>query len=290
MKNKLPVIVAAIVAILALVAIKMYVNNIRKQQERENKGPVVICARADIKPGTVLDLKMLTTNNVPERFLPSQAIEFKASNVRIIVGQKTSMLIKKGKPLSWSDLAVEKRGGFETVVPQGERAFTIKASDGVRPGLLQPGDHVDILATFALPDIKSAIPEIAPAEPSWRQRSDMVNIVLLQNVTVLAVGESYTPEGPARASSDVTLAVTLPEAQLLMFAAQHGDLGVVLRRNDDIETSSREELPKVTFEAIEKLIGDLDSKRKLRIVQVQKGAKTENVSVTDEAADQGQDQ
>ena len=37
--------------------------------------------------------------------------------------------------------------------------------------------------------------------------------------------------------------------------------------------------PRVSFEAIEKILGDLDGKRNMRVVRVEKGSKTESVPV-----------
>src|SRR5204862_678873 len=113
---------------------------------------------------------------------------------------------------------------------------------------------------------------------TWRQGSDMVNVVLLQNVTVLAIGELYGGSNKGQAAAgDLTLSLTLPEAQLLMFASEHGELGAVLRREGAEEVKPRPDLPRVTFEAIEKILGDLDGKRNVRVVRVEKGAKTESV-------------
>ena len=110
----------------------------------------------------------------------------------------------------------------------------------------------------------------------------MVNIVLLQNVTVLAVGENYSGSASGSAEmNELTLAVTLPEAQLLMFAGEHGDLAAVLRKQDDINTMKREDLPRITFQELEKLIGDLDAMRASRTIEIMKGGRVEQVRVED---------
>lgn len=197
------------------------------------------------------------------------------------------MPIKQGQVIMWSDLVTERHGGFESVVPAGERAFSVKLSGGVKGGLLQPSDHVDILASFALPETKREQGDKNTA--SWRERSDMVNIVLLQNVTVLAVGETYTgATAEMNEASEITVAVTLPEAQLLMFAEKHGDLGAVLRRQDDMQTVKREELPRITFQEIEKLVGDLDILRSRRTVEVLKSGVSEEVNIEDKPRQDGQ--
>ena len=56
--------------------------------------------------------------------------------------------------------------------------------------LLQPSDHVDIIGSFAVPKPGFTMP--ASGTANFRTGPDMVNIVLLQNVTVLAVGDQFS--------------------------------------------------------------------------------------------------
>jgi Flp pilus assembly protein CpaB len=176
--------------------------------------------------------------------------------------------LRAGQIILWSDLESERRGGLSGLIPESDRAFTVNIGQGVSSSLIQPNDHIDIIASFAIP--KGNQPAAGPVA-SWRQASDMINVVLLQNVTVLAIGEMMggANRGPEEkgGSGPMTLSVTLPEAQLLMFAAQHGELGAVLRREGATKTLPRDQLPRVTFEAIEKIIGDLDQRRDKRLSQ-----------------------
>jgi Flp pilus assembly protein CpaB len=176
-------------------------------------------------------------------------------------------------------LASETHGGLSSLIPAGEGAFSVSVSKGVKPGLIQPGDHIDIIGSFAVPKPNQPMPTGAA---SWRQGSDVVNVVLLQNVTVLAVGEIFSGAVKSQNESggDLTLSLTLAESQLLMFAQANGELGAVLRREGATAIAPRAELPRVTFEAIEKIIGDLDGKRQYRAVEVQKGSQTETVPVS----------
>lgn len=276
MKSRLPIIVALIAIIGSVVAIRVYIKRVQQQAEDKLKGPKILVARRDIAAGKEIDRSMIIESERPASLIPAQALTGK--DAALIMGQKTRFKIKMNQPILASDFELERTGGFESVIPPGERAFTVNLSRGVPGGLIQPSDHVDILATFALPDTSKA-----PADkktPSWRDRSDMVNIVLLQNVTVLAVGNTFMLDSSGGAGSDqITVAVTLPEAQLLMFAAQHGELGAVLRKHDDMATLSRQELPRVTFTELEGLIGDLDTRRKDRIIEIQKGGEVEHVRV-----------
>jgi Flp pilus assembly protein CpaB len=281
MKNRAPIIVAVVFLIIGILAIRSYVQNIRDEYEEQLKGKKVVAASVDIDAGTELRQSMVFAKEVPPQFIPAQAVRG-AEELRQVIGRKVQYRIKEGDIIQWTDFAVERRGGLASLIPASERAFTIDVSMGVQGKLLNPNDHIDIISSFALPDPVKAAGATAAA---WRQHSDMVNIVLLQNVTVIAVGDDFqslTAPGEAGSGGSVTVAVTLPEAQLLMFASQHGELGVALRNEEDIETVSRDTLPRITFKKMEDLIGNLDDMRKKRIIEVQKGRTTEAVAVGDE--------
>lgn len=277
MKKKLPLIIALVFGAAALFSIRSYVNQVRDEAAKSQKMVQVIGSRLAIPAGTELTPEMLYPMPFPAKHLPAQAIQ-RQSDIKLIVGRRTAVRLEPNQILLWSDLAGDTdRGGFSTVIPSGERAYTVTISKGVRPGLVQNGDHIDIMATFSLPKEERGAGQVA----SWRLGSDMVNVVLLQNVTVLAVGDSYSESGrgDSGGGTDLTLSLTLQEAQSLMFASQHGELGATLRRDGSVDVKTREELPRVTFGDVEKIIGDLDLKRASRVVEVQKGVRTEQYPV-----------
>ncbi|HTR43678.1 MAG TPA: Flp pilus assembly protein CpaB [Pseudomonadales bacterium] len=275
MKNKFPLIVAIIIGVAALFAIQKYVKNMQQQAADQLKGQQVVAARVDIPAGTVITTEMLYPQEVPTRFIPAQAIQG-SDNVKLMLGSKTAVAIKAGQLILWSDLVTETRGGLSSIIPAGQGAFTVNISAGVKSDLIQPSDHIDIIGTFMIP--KPTQPISGPVA-SWRQASDLVNVVLLQNVTVLAVGGNYNgAAGAGGGGGDLTLSLTLPEAQEVMFAAQNGQLGAVLRRGGSTDVTARADLPRITFESIDKIIGDLDEQRNYRSIEVQKGG-SQNESV-----------
>ena len=280
MKNKFPLIVAIVIGVAALFAIRSYVKKMEKQVTGIN-GPteMVVAAGVDIPAGTELTVQMLVPKEVPKKFIPAQAIQG-SDSVKQILGTKTRVVIRAGQQLLWSDLVSEVRGGLSSIIPEGKGAFTVSISKGIKPGLIQPSDHIDIIGSFALPKPNQPLPTGAA---SWRQGSDVVNVVLLQNVTVLAVGESFGGGAKSHESgSDLTLALKLEESQALMFAQQNGELGAVLRRDGTTEITPRADLPRITFEKIEQIVGDLDGKRNYRPVEVQKGSQSVIVPVSNQ--------
>src|SRR6476646_6002451 len=87
-------------------------------------------------------------------------------------GQKVS----QGQPLLWSDFELQKSAQSRRLagaVQKGQRALTIAVDmSGSLAGMLRPGDHVDILGTFAR-----------------AQGTDWATVTLLQNVLVVATGD-----------------------------------------------------------------------------------------------------
>jgi len=268
---------AVIIGILALLAVHSYVNKMQEQTQAQLKGETVVAARKEIPRNVEITMDMLTPKSVPRQFIPSQALRG-SDDVKLLLGRKARYPIQTGQIIAWSDLEPEKTEGLSGIIPEGQRAFTISIARGLKPTMLQPGDHIDILGSFAAPKPNQPMPTTAA---SWRQSSDMVNVVLLQNVTVLALGDVMGPSVPGRAEGgDLTLSLTLPEAQMLMFAAEHGELGAVLRRWESTDVQPRADLPRITFEAVERLIGDLDDKRNYRTVEIQRGSSSTPVPVT----------
>jgi len=284
MKNKFPLIIAVVIGVAALFAIRQYVNKKQAEADAQLKGQMVVAATVDIPAGTVLTVRMLGPKEVPQQFIPAQAIQG-SDSVKQILGTKTSFAIHAGQLVLWSDLVNETHGGLASIIPDGEGAFTVSIDKGVKPGLIQPSDHIDIIGSFVVPKPAQPLPTTAATAATWRQGSDVVNVCILQNVTVLAVGETFAGgiRSQSEAGGGLTLALTLAEAQTLMFAEQNGTLGAVLRREGATSVVARADLPRVTFDAIDKIIGDLDGKRNFRTVEVQKGSSSESVPVSNQS-------
>lgn len=270
MKNRIPLIAALVLGVIAVLFIRSYIQRVEDEAAARLRGRPVVSARVNIPEGAAITEAMLMPKEVPAQFIPPQAIEGTAE-LRQIIGRRTRVPLAAGQAVLWSDLEVERRGGLAVLIPEGERAFTAPITAGVPSTLLQSNDRVDILGLFTLPQEGE---QPRGGQAAWRESSDLVCVVLLQNVSILAVGENLTGlvrPGDTQSGGDLTFAVTLQEAQLLMFAGQHGQLGVALRGEGEVEMIEREQLPKVTFQALETVIGSLDEKRSSRVVEIMRG-------------------
>ena len=221
-------LLAALVA--GLIGLGMLVVYLQRYKEEASGGaPVrVVIARQDIALGARITKGMIGLRDLPETYVEDRHI--RATDAQRILGVRVSMGVKAGESIMWTDLATtsEERRDLSGLVQTGKRAITIRAdSTSSFGGLLRPGDRVDVLLTTGA----------TQSSPESR------TLPLLQNLLVLACGQdmggaraAVTPEGGRRTGdmNQVTVAVTIQQAQLLTYAQERGSLSLALRNPDDI--------------------------------------------------------
>src|SRR5262249_2355406 len=131
----------------------------------------VVVAVEDQDAGTQLKPEMLKVVEMAEADLPEGAF----SDSSEVTGQTLRYPIFKGEPVLAAKLGGERTlAALTRNLPEGMKAYTVKVSeeDGGMRGLINPGNHVDVLWLPMRADSASG---------SVRN--------LLQNVRVLAVGQ-----------------------------------------------------------------------------------------------------
>lgn len=225
MKNKLALIVAVLLGLVAVFGVKKYATDMKKQVTEKNVIVEVAAAARSLPAGTKIMPDMLTPKEMPKEGITRNNIL--AGQVESISGQTLIQRVERGDPLLWNQFSrpVER---LDDRLREGERALALRvdAVTGVA-GNLTPGSHVDIIGTF----------REQKADGS-SGRDDLVTITLLNNVTLLAVDtrtreEEFTAGAAgARARgiyTTVTLAVTPEEANMLIFAQNYGTITLALR-------------------------------------------------------------
>jgi len=235
--NTKALIIAIGAAALGLVLLLLY----KQRFEAEASGGVpvrVLIAVQDIPLGAALSENMMGYRLIPQAYLEDRFIRY--SDVRRIIGVRVSNGLRANQTVMWTDLATasDARRDLSSLVSTGMRAITVRADiTNSFGGLLRPGDRVDVLGTLS----------------RTGGENDRVTIPLLQNVLVLAAGrdtggeaQRQTVNGTAGANapaeiSQITLSVSMEEAQLLTYAADRGGAGgrhtgltLVLRNPEDI--------------------------------------------------------
>lgn len=175
-------------------------------------GPMVVAAR-DLPRGAVLAPTMLRVEQVPDRFAPPGVVR----DPRAVAGRVLIAPLPVGEPLTESRLAAPRAGPVAALVDPGLRGYAVRAD--VPPGMIRPGDAVDVVATFGGPNPHVETPA--------------------QGVEVLAVldGADHDPgEGgllataPGGGSGPTVIVLVTPEvAERLAFASAFAELTLSLR-------------------------------------------------------------
>lgn len=177
----------------------------------------IVVTAAPLPAGALTEVKSLATRTVPAAFRSGRAVL--AAEYEQLIGRRLRVALPADEPLLWTDLE-DDRDPSELVakrIPAGHRAFVLRPGPADPIGLVQPGDHVDILFTA---------------------RDGSRSATLLQSVSVIAVGRRVSRHAPVEyrgyGDPSLTLSVAMHEAQLLTQAQQEGNLRVSLRNPEDL--------------------------------------------------------
>ena len=215
-------------AVAGLVMMLLYMQ--RFEDEASGGEPQeVLIATQDIQLGTALSEAMLGVRQLPAAYVEDRHIP--ASEASRIIGVRVTSGVRAGESLLWSDLATtsDQARDLSSLVRNGMRAITIHADQTASfGGLVRPGDRVDVLLTL---------------DRSGTSGGERVTVPLLQNLLVLAAGQDTgAMQRPTSSSvrtpvtvNQVTLSVSIEQAQLLAFSGERGRLTLVLRNPDDIQ-------------------------------------------------------
>ncbi|MCG3148855.1 MAG: hypothetical protein PCFJNLEI_02304 [Verrucomicrobiae bacterium] len=210
------ILVAVVLGIVTAILIYKQLDKMAAK-EKANWVPVVVAAM-DIKSRTKITREMVRFESFPKELVAETAI----LRIEDALDRTTQTDIAiKDQVRSTSLLAPGQSFGLALKVPDGMRAVAI-AGDEVRfvGTSVQPGDRVDIIATYFDP----------------RTKQDVTKIIL-QNLLVLAVNRGETEAGGkgGGAQSSMTLAVKPEQTELLKAAERSGTMSVTLRSFKDKE-------------------------------------------------------
>lgn len=254
MKNKLVLVVALLVGILAFWLSARYLATERAKLYEGAVKIKVIVAKKDIAAMTELTrddlgIKAMYKSAVGENiFLPEDADR--------VIGKRLKYPLKRNEPLWWThvDMPREIETGLAPVIRKGRRALSISIAGAASvSGLVKPNDHVDVLGTFTFP---------SRTNPN---QVESVTLTLIQDLTVLATGSQLARQNTESGSdqkagySMVTFEVTTEQAEMLVFAQQtRGQLYLTLRNPNDV--SMKLDLPSVNFDYLESTLQSIQER------------------------------
>ena len=223
--RRLAIVVAIVCGALAALLTYLYLSGLQQptQPTETAKMVAVITPVEDIEAGTLIQGDMLTEVEVPAEQAPSDAAKSRSQ----LAGKLARVDLPTGEPILTGQVRTTE-GLLSYRVPEGMRAVTVAIDPIVGvAGFPQPGDRVDVIATFNL------------------EKLDVTRTVL-QNVQLLAVGQVTVTEVEKEQARDeegeikpeperttATLAVTPEQAQILVLSDERGQLRLALRPRRD---------------------------------------------------------
>lgn len=179
----------------------------------------VVVASRDVDRGQVLDSSTLAVRQMPQAFLPPDAMP--PSRAAELIGRLALVDVRRGTPVVPSVLHSTGTEALAARLAPGHRALTIQVDEvNSLSGRLRVGDHVDLLFS----DSESSVARLVP---------------LLEGVRILATGDVDERQGSVaryqaiEPFNTVTLLVTADEAARIVLAEQTGRITVLLRGEDD---------------------------------------------------------
>jgi len=246
--------------LLGFVGILILIGN---KISRDHHQIEIVITNKPMNEGETLRSKNVRLMKVHKELVPLSVLY--VSDLRSAEGRKIVRPIPKGAPVQWQDLDISL---FPSVPAQkvapGYRALAVAVDDLTSAGsAIRPGDHVDLISIAQLPNEIGA-----------------TSMTILQNVTVLSVGDSLSRETPGTSSdpySTVTLMVLPKEVNLIALASKQGELSLSLRNPDDFKTP--EDLPMVsTNELIESGFRNSIQSERNRSIEIIRGGKSNKAS------------
>src|SRR5690349_16292616 len=189
--NRRTLIIAIVFGLLAALLVYRAVSSGSGSGSSGADVPVLV-ARQDIPARTVLTDGMLTVEHVPSKLKLATAI----NDTKIATGKIARTQIAAGEQILATRLAGSVNElGFAGQVPDGMRAVSILANEvSVTGGLIQPGDLVDVIATFSVND-RGADVGVFATKPDGDASGRVVAGTLLQGVQVLAIAQDAAVPG-----------------------------------------------------------------------------------------------
>ncbi len=227
-------IVAIALGIAAAIGVRTYIQGIEAEHEREQDLVEVAVPRRNLAAGEEVTPGNITGRSIPAHTLTADQVTMQ--DIQRYFGRELVDDVGANVSLRHDHFVRPEPRLASARLPAQHRAVTVSvdATSGVA-GLIRPGNRVDIFCT--------GMGEAGGrgAQETWRVLSD---------VTVLAVDSQMSDldvtgfERQRRGYSNLTLAVTPDEAQLLIYLMNNARLTFALR--PEREVGEREELPPVS--------------------------------------------
>ena len=210
----LVLVVAAVVGLLASTLVYRVLKQVAQSQETDT----IVVATVNMNMAETVTSAHVKLVPWPAKSVPSGAVR----TVAEAEGRVVRASIVAGEPLLDGKLAPQlagKGGLMPMLVPEGQRAVTIKVDDAIKEsGFVLPNSRVDVLVSMA----------------KDKASQDRISKVIIQDVTVLAAGQTVElRDNKPVTITTVTLALDPAQAERLALAQSEGKLTLAMRNLRD---------------------------------------------------------
>jgi pilus assembly protein CpaB len=210
----LVLVVAAVVGLLASTLVYRVLKQVAQSQETDT----IVVATVNMNMAETVTSAHVKLVPWPSKSVPVGAIR----TVAEAEGRVVRASIVAGEPMLDGKLAPQlagKGGLMPMLVPEGQRAVTIKVDDAIKEsGFVLPNSRVDVLVSMA----------------KDKASQDRISKVIIQDVTVLAAGQTVElRDNKPVTITTVTLALDPAQAERLALAQSEGKLTLAMRNLRD---------------------------------------------------------
>jgi pilus assembly protein CpaB len=244
--RKQALVIAVACGILAAALSYTYLRRAAAAKTQQPQAPTtvgVVTAQAPVPVGKRIEPGMTVVKQVPQDQAPAGS--FKTSEE--VEGWVAVVPIGVGDPITQSNVREPTSAlGLSFMIPEDMRAVTVPVDDvSGLSGLIKPGDHVDILATFELKDDSAITRTVLQDVEVLALSTTMIAAEAPKPAAAPAAegekgkapaggGQAAPPQGETpKKYPTATLAVTPGDAQKLVLADAKGKLRLTLRRAGD---------------------------------------------------------
>jgi Flp pilus assembly protein CpaB len=244
MKNFIPLVLAVVLGLAAVLTVARYLNG---QQAQKDTMVEVVVAATDIAENEELAGGGVMRKLIPSYAKPAMAIDW--SKRDDVVGQKALRMIPRGDYVLSSDIGLSRSSG--NIVPVGEWAVSIPQADSGISKILKPGDEVAILGTFKIDTKVKTADESQPEKIEKREGT----LVLLPKVRVVDVVRNRNEESGA---SEIIVALPPKYVGILVAAQRVGELSFALRKANDMTQTDRRDVGIIDSDSFSELLDGLE--------------------------------
>ena len=224
MKNVLPVIIAVLLGIAAVLAVR---SRLARSEAAPEAIATLIVTAQEIPAGTEITDQMLAWKTLPLSNRPATGLSW--TERQLLLGQKSARDIPIGDFVLAND--VLPRGRLAEQIRAGFWAVPLRLEDSFLLELIEVGDEIAVISTLEVPEQVVS----ANMQEESQVTVSMATVTLFPQVKVLG-----------RQEGQIILELKPDQAQALIAAQSSQRLSVALRRTSDESFPARQQVKMVT--------------------------------------------